>query len=97
VKYVIIVGFKDVSKLVQLYPTVDDIELYVGGMLEMKAKDALVGPTFQCLIAEAFYRYKFGDRFFYEHSGHLPSEFTKGISAYEQVYYNFKLQNCMNL
>lgn len=65
-------------KLAEIYEEVDDIELYVGGMLENPVQDAMVGPTFQCLIAEAFYRYKYGDRFFYEHRN-VMGQFSKGI------------------
>lgn len=65
-------------KLENVYKDVDDVDLYVGGILEITAGDAYVGPTFQCLIAEGFYRYKFADRFFYEHKN-THSKFTIGI------------------
>ena len=68
---------KGVAKLAAIYEHVDDIELYVGGILENPVDDGIVGPTFQCLIAEAFYRYKYGDRFFYEHKN-VKSRFTRG-------------------
>lgn len=64
-------------KLEEIYGEVDDIELYIGGILETPVNDALVGPTFQCLIAEGFYRYKYGDRFFYEHKN-VMGQFNKG-------------------
>lgn len=76
-QYFRILRSKDVIKLAGIYKDVDEIELYVGGILENAVDDAIVGPTFQCLIGEAFYRYKYGDRFFYEHKN-VMGQFTKG-------------------
>ncbi|XP_065216935.1 peroxidase-like [Planococcus citri] len=64
-----------VSLLSEVYSSVHDIDYYVGGMLEKKIPRTLVSPSFHCVIAEAFHRYKFGDRFFYEFDGH-PGTFT---------------------
>ena len=55
-----------------LYDDVDDIDLFVGGTLEVSHKDALLGPAFTCIIGDQFLRLKEGDRFYYEH-GHDPS------------------------
>ena len=40
----------------------DDIDLFVGGFLEPKFDDALVGPVFRCIIGDTFARLKYGDR-----------------------------------
>lgn len=56
----------DVSRLKNIYSSVDDIDLYVGGFLERKHRDSILGPVFKCLIADTFARLKIGDRFFYD-------------------------------
>lgn len=69
--------FQDIHKLKKLYRTVDDIDLMVGLLLEKRAEGTLVGHTARCLIADGFYRYKTGDRFFYDVQGQ-PGSFTPG-------------------
>lgn len=49
-----------------MYNNVEDIDLYVGGLLERALFDSSVGPTFTHIFAESFARWKFGDRLFYE-------------------------------
>ncbi|CAC5363385.1 PXDN [Mytilus coruscus] len=62
------------SKLAKVYKpnclfsrTVNDVDLFIGGLLE-KGEDGGVGPTFACLIGTQFFRFKVGDRFWYESS-----------------------------
>lgn len=57
----------NVNLLKQLYTTVMDIDLYVGGSLELKAMGSTMGQTFSCISKLQFLRYKRGDRFFYSH------------------------------
>ncbi|XP_001944613.1 peroxidase [Acyrthosiphon pisum] len=70
-----LIHIKDVMKLKKNYYSVNDIDLMVGILLEKLSDGAIVGPTAQCLIADGFYRYKAGDRFFYDVQGQ-PSSFT---------------------
>jgi len=61
------------------YKSVDDIDLFVGGIAEISPlPDALIGPTFMCIISENFKQVKFTDRYFYE-SATNPHPFTPGI------------------
>lgn len=59
----------------QLYAHPDDIDLWSGGISEFSMPDALVGPTFGCIIARNFVNIRKGDRFWYENPG-FPSSFT---------------------
>uniref|UniRef100_A0A0K0FL11 Peroxidasin-like protein (inferred by orthology to a human protein) n=1 Tax=Strongyloides venezuelensis TaxID=75913 RepID=A0A0K0FL11_STRVS len=56
-------------KLKKLYGHPGNIDLWVGGVIEKKLPDALVGPTFSCIIGEQFKRLRDGDRFFYLNEG----------------------------
>eukprot|EP00092_Neocalanus_flemingeri_P040590 GFUD01044196.1.p1 GENE.GFUD01044196.1~~GFUD01044196.1.p1 ORF type:complete len:777 (+),score=180.51 GFUD01044196.1:168-2498(+) len=59
----------DIRKLSLVYDDVEDIDLYVGSILEKPHKDSLVGRTFKCIIGDQFIRLKQGDRFWYENGG----------------------------
>ncbi|MBT9315957.1 peroxidase family protein [Leptothoe spongobia] len=52
--------------LEQLYGTVDDIDVIVGGLAEDHEPGAMVGELFQTVIADQFMRLRDGDRFWYE-------------------------------
>ena len=57
---------KFLRKILLFYcSSVDDVDLFVGGLLEDKPTGT-VGPTFRCLIGRQFQLYKTGDRFWYE-------------------------------
>ena len=67
----VIVLFQLVPRIQRLYGSVEEIDLFLGGMIERPASDGgLVGPTFQCLVGDQFKRLKLGDRFWYEEGGH---------------------------
>ena len=60
-----------------MYESVDDIDLFIGGVAEKPLPGALLGPTFTCLVGDQFARLRLGDRFFYEEGNQLNS-FTPG-------------------
>ncbi|KAI8421165.1 hypothetical protein MSG28_008240, partial [Choristoneura fumiferana] len=66
-----------INALAQFYECVDDIDLFVGGSLESDVPGSILGHTFQCIVAEQFYRTRVGDRFFYDNI-EQPHSFTSG-------------------
>ena len=48
--------------LQEVYQSIFDIDLYIGGISEKKAPGAQVGPVFQCIIGEQFFGTRYGDR-----------------------------------
>ncbi|GMR51817.1 hypothetical protein PMAYCL1PPCAC_22011 [Pristionchus mayeri] len=60
----------------QLYSSPDELDLYTGGILEDRAANSLVGPTFACIISEQFVRLREGDRHYWEN----PSSFTEQLT-----------------
>uniref|UniRef100_A0A158Q7N5 peroxidase n=1 Tax=Elaeophora elaphi TaxID=1147741 RepID=A0A158Q7N5_9BILA len=55
--------------LARTYKTVDDVDLYIGAMVEDPVIGGLVGTTLACLIGDQFKRLRDGDRFYYESPG----------------------------
>ena len=60
-----------------VYSSVEDIDLFTGGLAEKSVKSGLVGPTFACIIGQQFNNIRRGDRFWYENSKQ-ESSFTPG-------------------
>jgi peroxidase len=48
-----------------LYGTIDQVDLFMGGQAEAHAAGAVVGETFQAIIARQFHALRAGDRFFW--------------------------------
>ncbi|XP_016951528.1 chorion peroxidase [Drosophila biarmipes] len=65
------------QKLSRVYRTADDIDLWVGGLLEKAVEGGVVGLTFAEIIADQFARFKQGDRYYYEYdNGVNPGAFN---------------------
>ncbi|XP_068121882.1 myeloperoxidase-like [Hyperolius riggenbachi] len=60
------------EKLMQLYRTPENIDIWLGAVAEPLLPNARVGELLACLIGNQFQRTRDGDRFYYER----PSEFT---------------------
>ena len=58
--------YASVEKLRLLYKHPDDVDLFLGGLLERPVANGALGPTFSCIVAEQFRTLRFGDRFWYE-------------------------------
>jgi peroxidase len=61
------------NELQQVYGTVDQVDLFVGGLAEDPAPGAMVGPTFQSIIAQQFENLRDGDKNFFENQGFSPT------------------------
>ena len=72
------VGMQVVENMKQIYKHIDDVDLFIGGMSETRVEDALLGPTFLCLIGDQMARLRRGDRFFYEEE---TANFSQGEST----------------
>ncbi|XP_072949762.1 chorion peroxidase [Epargyreus clarus] len=65
------------ARLAAVYNSPEDIDLWVGGLLEEHVEGGIVGTTFAHIIADQFARLKNGDRFFYQHGPDInPGAFT---------------------
>ncbi|CAG9787474.1 unnamed protein product [Diatraea saccharalis] len=65
------------QRLASIYESPEDIDLWVGGLLEEPVEGSVVGITFGHILADQFSRIKRGDRYFYENGPDVnPGAFT---------------------
>lgn len=83
--------FQVVRILSSLYPSVDEVDLFVGGIGERPLTGAVLGPTFVCIVGDQFSRLRRGDRFFYEETS---ARFTEGMNAIKLQSYLCSLIEC---
>ncbi|KAI6183374.1 ShKT domain-containing protein [Aphelenchoides bicaudatus] len=57
------------QRVSELYKSPDQVDLYIGGLLENPVEGAILGPTLSCIFAEQMKRSRDGDRFFYKNPG----------------------------
>jgi peroxidase len=57
------------TQLKTVYGTIDQVDLFIGGLAEAHAPHAVVGPTFQRIIGDQFSALRAGDRFFWLNQG----------------------------
>lgn len=54
------------AKFAQVYTSVDDVDLWVGGLSEVKVEGSQLGSTFHEIVLEQFMRLRDGDRDYFE-------------------------------
>lgn len=67
------------NKLSTVYDTVDDIDPWVGGIVEDHVIDGAVGPLFCAIIKDQFERIRDGDRFWYKINPNISEDVIKMI------------------
>ena len=65
-KFVGVIPKAIIPVLKELYEHPDDVDLFVGGILEIPQPDHVLGDTFSCILGRQFKRLRVGDRFWYE-------------------------------
>lgn len=65
------------AKLASTYGSVDNIDLWIGGLAEDHLPDSSMGETFTAILVDQFVRLRAGDRFWYQYS--LPSRLVQQI------------------
>ena len=73
------------QKLQQLYGSVDNIDLWVGGLAEDHVQGGSMGPTFTRIIEDQFARLRDGDRFWYQREFSGPELKTIGNTTLADV------------
>ena len=64
-------------KLAAAYPTVDDVDLWVGGLAEADRQGSMVGEVFHRILVDQFTRVRDADRFWYQR--HLSAELVRMV------------------
>ena len=64
------------AALESIYGSVDDIDVWVGGIAEDHAPGSLIGPLFQRIVADQFQRSRDGDRYWFENGQFTATELT---------------------
>ena len=62
-------------RLLQTYGSLNNVDLFVGGLAEEPIDNGVVGAVFACIFAKTFLALRDGDRFYYENSDRSFSSF----------------------
>ncbi len=60
------------ANLQSVYGSIDNVDLFIGGLAENHVAGGDVGQTFQAIIADQFTRLEVGDQFFWKNEGFDP-------------------------
>ena len=66
-------------RFLQLYGSLETLDLWIGGLAEERLPDSLLGATFSCIFGLTFSRVRDGDRFFYRQPGVFTEDQLKQI------------------
>ncbi|XP_071989277.1 myeloperoxidase-like [Engystomops pustulosus] len=69
------------KKLIKLYGTPENIDIWVGGVSEPPVRNGRIGKTLTCLIGNQFHRLRTGDRFYFENSTVFSSAQRRSIES----------------
>ena len=66
-----------IQLLNQLFPDINDVDLYVGGLAEAETGAAIVGPLYAKILEDDFNRLRDTDRFWFENDQFTPQELAE--------------------
>ena len=69
------------AQLASVYPTVDDIELWPGGLAEAKFGNSQIGEIFTSIVCDQFTRVRTGDPYYFERPGQMAPQEAAVIKA----------------
>uniref|UniRef100_A0A8C9V4C0 Myeloid-specific peroxidase n=1 Tax=Scleropages formosus TaxID=113540 RepID=A0A8C9V4C0_SCLFO len=69
------------KKIIELYGTPDNTDVWLGGVSEPFVSGGHVGPLFSCLIAMQFQKIRQGDRLWWEKNGVFTNQQRKSLAA----------------
>lgn len=64
-------------RLLQMYGSLDTVDLWVGGLAEEPIPGGVIGPTFACIFAVTFSDLRLGDRFWFENDVFTAEQLTE--------------------
>jgi hypothetical protein len=83
-----------VGNLKSVYASVDDVDLWVGGLAEDHVAGSNLGPTFQKILVDQFTRLRDGDRFWFERAlSNTDLQMVRGMTLANIVKANTDLTN----
>lgn len=59
------------AKFASVYNSVDDVDLWIGGLAEQEVNGGVVGETISAIVTQQFVNLRDGDRFFYENDEYI--------------------------
>ena len=69
-------------RFLQVYGSLDTLDLWIGGIAEERLPGSLLGATFNCLFGINFARVRDGDRFYYSRPGQFTPEQLSEIQSH---------------